>query len=210
MQTPFFDAFPVGPFQCNCTILGCKETGEGIVIDPGGDSDKISAVLAAQNLRPRFILHTHAHLDHVGGTNAVHKTCGGQTCLHEDDMPLCNRLDVQADLFGLEVPDTPTIDHFLKDGASLSFGKHSVEVLHTPGHTPGSLSFFIADLGLWTGDTLFFRSIGRTDLWGGSHPTLIASIHNKLLSFPEETRVYPGHGPKTAIGIEKKENPYLQ
>ncbi len=206
----FLETFPVGPFQCNCSVLACEETRSAVVIDPGEDADRILALLSDQNFKPVFLLHTHAHLDHVGASDAVQKTAGGENCLHEDDMPLCNILGIQAELFGLPEPTTPTIDRFLINGDRLQFGKETIEVLHTPGHTPGSLSFFIPGSGLWTGDTLFAGSVGRTDLWGGSHPTLIDSIHKKLLSFPGETCVYPGHGGPTAIAVEKERNPFLQ
>jgi glyoxylase-like metal-dependent hydrolase (beta-lactamase superfamily II) len=203
------ESFPVGPFQCNCLILGCEETQAALVIDPGEEPENILERLLHLGLKTVYLLHTHAHLDHIGATDGVQKKAGGLTCLHEDDMTLCKNLELQASFFSLPTPTTPQIDRFLKDGDSLSFGNHSVEVLHTPGHTPGSLTFYIEGFGLVTGDTLFAGSIGRTDLWGGSHSTLIHSIRKKLLSFPGETSVYPGHGPKTSIGREKKGNPFL-
>ncbi len=203
------ESFPVGPFQCNCTILACEETRSAVLIDPGGDADRILSVLSQHKLKLEQIIHTHAHLDHVGATDDIHKKLGGLTGLHEDDMPLCNHLMLQAELFGLPTPPTPTINQFLKDGTSLNFGNKTVEVIHTPGHSPGSLTFFVQDYGLLTGDTLFFGSVGRTDLWEGSQTTLLSSIKKKLLAFPDETVVYPGHGPKTAIGMERHNNPYL-
>ncbi|MFQ5587314.1 MAG: MBL fold metallo-hydrolase [Nitrospiria bacterium] len=204
-----FETFPVGPFQCNCLIIGCEESRAAVVIDPGGDAERILSVLAKHQLNTLYLLHSHAHLDHVGATKPVHEKSGGQTCLHEDDMFLCDHLAAQAELFGLPTPETPQINQFLKNGDRLSFGKQSVEVLHTPGHTPGSLSFYIEGIGLVTGDTLFAGSVGRTDLWKGSHPDLIASIKRHLLAFPDETDVYPGHGPKTTIGVERRGNPFL-
>lgn len=204
-----FESFPVGPFQCNCMIFGCEETQSAVVIDPGDEADAILATLARWKIKALYLLHTHAHLDHIGATHDVRQQTGAASGLHEDDMPLCENLAVQASLFGLSAPPVPIIDRFLKNGDVLSFGHHTVDVLHTPGHTPGSLSFHVPSVGLITGDTLFAGSVGRTDLWGGSHPTLIRSIHSRLLSFPEETIVYPGHGPKTTIGREKRSNPYL-
>ncbi len=204
-----FETFPVGAFQCNCLIIACEETRSGIVIDPGGDEDRILSVLSKHQIETVYLLHTHAHLDHVGATKPVHEKAGGETCLHEDDMFLCNHLPAQAELFGLPTPETPTMERFLKHGDRLTFGKQSVEVLHTPGHTPGSLSFYIDGVGLITGDTLFAGSVGRTDLWKGSHPDLIASIKQRLLTFSDETTVYPGHGPKTQIGAERQNNPFL-
>lgn len=204
-----FESFPVGPFQCNCMIFGCEETQSAVVIDPGDEADAILATLARWKIKALYLLHTHAHLDHIGATHDVRQQTGAASGLHEDDMPLCENLAIQASLFGLSAPPVPVIDRFLKNGDVLSFGHHTVDVLHTPGHTPGSLSFHVPSVGLITGDTLFAGSVGRTDLWGGSHPTLIRSIHSRLLSFPEETIVYPGHGPKTTIGREKRSNPYL-
>ena len=203
------ESFPVGPFQCNCMILGCEETKAAIVIDPGEESDRIVDRLEKLRLKTIYLLHTHAHLDHIGATDSVQKKTGAKTGLHEDDMPLCENLHIQAERFGLPTPPVPAIDLFLKGGDSLSFGERKAEVLHTPGHTPGSLSFYIPTFGLITGDTLFAGSVGRTDLWGGSHPTLIRSIQKELLSFPDETMVYPGHGPKTTIGKERRGNPFL-
>ena len=204
-----FETFPVGPFQCNCMILGCEETKTAVVIDPGEEADRILESLSLHHLKTAYLLHTHAHLDHIGATDGVQRKTGAVTGLHEDDMVLCENLHIQAALFGLPTPVKPKIDRFLKDGEALSFGKNQVEVLHTPGHTPGSLSFHVPAFGLITGDTLFSGSVGRTDLWGGSHPTLIHSIQKKLLSFPDETSVYPGHGPKTTVGKERRGNPFL-
>jgi len=205
----FFESFPVGPFQCNCVILGCEKARSAVVIDPGGEPERILKVLTRHQLKTAYLLHTHAHLDHVGGTSALHQATGSTTGLHEDDMELCENLALQAQLFGLPTPDQPRIDLFLKAGDRLSFGEETIEVLHTPGHTPGSLCFFTEHIGLFTGDTLFSGSIGRTDLWGGSHPALIASIKKELLTFPDDTRVYPGHGAGSTIGREKTLNPFL-
>jgi len=197
-----FESFTVGPFQCNCMVIGCEETRSAVVIDPGEDAGKILEVLSRHQLKTVYLLHTHAHLDHIGATKTLHQKTGGATCLHEDDMFLCEHLSDQAALFGLPTPETPEIDQFLNNKDSLSFGNVKAEVFHTPGHTPGSLSFYIPDIGLLTGDTLFSGSVGRTDLWKRSQSTLITSIKNQLLSFPDETVVYPGHGPSTTIGQE--------
>jgi len=204
------ESFPVGPFQCNCMIIACEETRTAIVIDPGGDAEKILSVLSKHQLQTTYLLHSHAHLDHIGATKPVHEKTKAKTCLHEDDMFLCEHVAAQAELFGLPNIDTPPMSQFLKDGDQISFGKESVQVLHTPGHTPGSLSFHIPGIGLMTGDTLFSGSIGRTDLWKGSYPTLMHSIKKSLLSFPDETQVYPGHGPSTTIGHERQQNPFLK
>ena len=204
------ESFPVGPFQCNCMIIGCEETRTAIVIDPGGDTERILSVLSKYQLQTAYLLHSHAHLDHIGATKPVHEKTEAVTCLHEDDMFLCEHVAAQAALFGLHPIDAPRISQFLKDGDRISFGKQSVEVLHTPGHTPGSLSFYIPGIGLITGDTLFAGSVGRTDLWKGSFPTLMTSIKKSLLTFPDETRVFPGHGPGTTIGRERSQNPFLK
>lgn len=204
-----FESFPVGPFQCNCVILACEETQTAVVFDPGEEADEILDRLARHRLKVIFLLHTHAHLDHIGATDAVRAKTGAATGLHEEDLFLCENLHVQASLFGLPMPPIPPIDRFLKHGDSFSFGREKVEVIHTPGHTPGSVSFYVPAFGLLTGDTLFAGSVGRTDLWGGSYPTLIGSIQKRLLSFPDETAVYPGHGPRTTIGRERRSNPFL-
>jgi len=191
-------------------IIGCKETHTAVVIDPGGDAEKVLSVLSKHQLQTTYLLHSHAHLDHIGATKPVHEKTGATTCLHEDDMFLCEHVAAQAALFGLPAIDAPQINQFLKNGDRLSFGLQSVEVMHTPGHTPGSLSFYIPDIGLITGDTLFANSVGRTDLWQGSFPTLMTSIKQSLLAFPDETQVYPGHGPSTTIGHERANNPFLR
>ncbi len=204
-----FESFQVGALQCNCMILACEESRVSVVIDPGDHADTILGRLTHHRLKLAYLLHTHAHFDHIGATDTVHKCAGGVTALHEDDMFLCENLKLQTEFFGSDPLPTPTIERFLKHADTLSFGKYQLSVLHTPGHTPGSLSFYIPGIGLVTGDTLFSGSIGRTDLWGGSHPTLIRSIHKELLTFPDDTHIYPGHGPRTTIGREKQFNPYL-
>jgi len=204
-----FESFPVGPFHCNCVILGCEETQTAIVVDPGDSAERIIDSLASRQLKAVYLLHTHAHLDHIGATATVRGKTGARTVLHEEDMFLCENLSLQAAAFGLPTPPTPLIDQYVKDKEAFYFGRHSVEAIFTPGHTPGSVSFFVEGLGLLTGDTLFAGSIGRTDLWEGSYPTMIQSIKRRLLDFPDDTNVYPGHGPKTTIGREKKSNSFL-
>ena len=190
-------------------ILGCEETKAAVVIDPGEDAIRILQHLVQYELKTLYLLHTHAHIDHIGATDLVRTQTGAESALHEEDMFLCQNLSLQASLFDLPCPPVPIIDLFLKQGDIFSFGKHHVEVIHTPGHTPGSVSFYIPTLGLLTGDTLFRGSIGRTDLWRGSYPTLIDSIKTKLFPFPDETIVYPGHGPTTTIGAERAGNPFV-
>jgi len=190
-------------------IIGCEETGTGVVVDPGGEPDRIIALLQKYRLQAVYLLHTHAHIDHIGATEAVRVQTGASAALHEDDMFLVRNMQGQATFFSLPSPGIPHIDRLIKQDDTLPFGQHKVDVVHTPGHTPGSVSFFVPTLGLLTGDTLFCGSIGRTDLWGGSYPTLLDSIKQKLFSFPDETRVYPGHGPSTTIGDEKQWNPFV-
>jgi glyoxylase-like metal-dependent hydrolase (beta-lactamase superfamily II) len=190
-------------------IFGCEETKAAIVVDPGENADRILQRLAKYELKTLYLFHTHAHIDHIGATDAVRTQTGAATALHKDDLFLCENLALQASLFDLPTPPIPTIDILLKHGDLFSFGGNHLNVLHTPGHTPGSVSFYIPTIGLLTGDTLFKGSIGRTDLWRGSYPTLIDSIQSQLFSFPDETIVYPGHGPSTTIGEEKRGNPFV-
>ena len=190
-------------------ILGCEETRSAIVVDPGDDAEHILSLLAQHRLNTVYLLHTHAHIDHIGATDLLRSKTGAQTAVHQEDIFLVQNLGLQAEYFGWPDPAVPDIDLFLNGGETLSFGKKSTHVLHTPGHTPGSVTFHVPTLGLITGDTLFKGSIGRTDLWGGSYPTIIDSIRKTLFSFPDETIVYPGHGPATTIGQEKQRNPYV-
>ena len=206
-----FESRVVGPFGCNCVILGCERTREALVIDPGDEPEKLLSLLEKHRLKVRFLLHTHAHLDHIGATAVLRSKTGAATCLHEGDLFLAERLPLQASLFGLPAPDTPPIDRFLEDGEFYTGGGVALQVIHTPGHTPGSVSFFWAGGGLLlTGDTLFAGSVGRTDLWGGSSESLLRSIRERLMSFPDSTRILPGHGPSSSIGQERRANPFLQ
>ncbi len=207
------ETLSVGPFQCNCTILACEKTKEAVVIDPGDEHELIVARLEALGLTPKYLLHTHAHLDHVGGTCAVQEARGGEACLHEGDKFLFDNVAVQAALFNLPTPRTGKIDQWLQDQDQIRFGSHCLEVWHTPGHTPGSLSFFLADPSgnqLFTGDTLFARSIGRTDLWGGDYEQILQSIQERILPCTDDTVVHAGHGPNTTVGEERHQNPFLQ
>jgi glyoxylase-like metal-dependent hydrolase (beta-lactamase superfamily II) len=202
----------VGPFQCNCTILGCDKTREAVIIDPGDEPERILSLVAGLKLKPKYLIHTHAHLDHVSGLAGVQKGCGGESCLHRSDEVLFDNLAMQAALFGLPTPRQGKIDQWIEDGDVISFGGKKLQVLHTPGHTPGSVSFLLEQPEgdqLFTGDTLFNRSIGRTDLWGGDYGQIIASIKNKLLPLDERTVIHAGHGPNSTIGEEKAENPFL-
>ena len=205
-----FERLAVGLFQCNCLILGCESTREAWVVDPGDEADRILQVLNKHGLRLKTILHTHAHLDHLGATHQLQSVTGASVALHSDDLYLNNNLPMQAEVLGLPVPATPQIDHSLKDEERLKLGSLETQVLHTPGHTPGSVCFFLPgeDEILLTGDTLFSGGVGRTDLWGGSYRDILRSL-DRLMSFRDETEVFPGHGPPTTILKERTSNPFL-
>jgi len=212
--------FPVGLLQCNCTVLGCEETRRALVIDPGDDPEVIIERLRRLNLKLEAILHTHAHLDHVGATKELAEATGARVLLHRADQFLYDRVELQARLFGLPVPQTMPVDQHIDDGDEISCGNLKGEILHTPGHTPGSLCMHLPGIGgtggaeasprLFAGDTLFLGSIGRTDLWGGDMDAILRSIHERILLLPDETIVIPGHGPLTTVGRERRTNPFLQ
>jgi hydroxyacylglutathione hydrolase len=206
--------FPVGPLGCNCTILGDPESREAIVVDGGDDVEQIAGVLDENGLRPKYLIHTHAHFDHIGALGALRERVGGEGLLHPGDRPLYARLAEQGRWVGLPITLTPaTLDGDLEDELVLRAGNVAVRCLHTPGHTPGSTSFAVDIDGsprLLSGDTLFRGSIGRWDLGGTSMEDIVASIRAKLLGYPDDTVVIPGHGPATTIGDERTGNPYLQ
>jgi glyoxylase-like metal-dependent hydrolase (beta-lactamase superfamily II) len=203
---------PVGPLQCNCVIVGDEASRQAVVVDPGDEVDKIGAVLARHRLKPVALVATHAHIDHVGGLSSLKQTSGARTLMHEADVPLYQALAEQAHWLGVPTPGVTTVDELLREGSTVPFGMHALEVLHTPGHSPGSVSLVLPapEPMLLAGDTLFAGSIGRTDLWGGSFDDIMRSIRAKLLPFADTTVVVPGHGPKTTIGEEKLTNPFLQ
>jgi glyoxylase-like metal-dependent hydrolase (beta-lactamase superfamily II) len=205
------ESFPVGALQCNCVIIGDETTKDAIVIDPGDESERISAVLDRHGLRVRTILATHGHIDHVGGFAELKRLTGGATLLHDADVPLYEALAEQARWLGTPPPEIVHLDGALDDRAGVNAGGIHLDVLHTPGHSPGSVSLVLpADVPLvLSGDTLFAGSIGRTDLWGGSFPAIMTSIRSKLLTLPDETVVICGHGPRTTIGAERRSNPFL-
>jgi hydroxyacylglutathione hydrolase len=203
--------FPVGMLLCNCVILGDEKTKRAIVVDPGDDVGRIEAALAKHGLTVSAIVATHAHIDHVGGLADLKRITGAKTMLHEADLELYRELAMQAQWLGVATPPVTSIDAFLTDGGRVEFGGSGVDVLHTPGHSPGSVTFVGPGTTplILTGDTLFAGSIGRTDLWGGSYETIIASIRSQLLTMPDECAVICGHGPMTTIGRERVENPFL-
>jgi hydroxyacylglutathione hydrolase len=210
---------PVGMLQCNCSIIGDPVTREALVIDPGDEVTRILDLLGRHKLTVKAIVSTHAHIDHVGGLSKLHQYTGAPVLMHRDDLPLYQAMDRQAAFLGMLTPELTEIDQLLKEGDCLHWGSFEAQVIHTPGHTPGSVSLYLPhDAGkisvsapqLFSGDTLFAGSIGRTDLWGGSMDQIMDSLRTKLMHLPDETAVYPGHGPVTTIGQERHLNPFLQ
>jgi glyoxylase-like metal-dependent hydrolase (beta-lactamase superfamily II) len=205
------ETFPVGPLACNCTILGDEEACEAIVIDPGDEVGRIQRRLTSLGLKLKQILVTHAHIDHVGGALKLKRLTGAPIFLNESDLPLLKMMAAQAAWLGMATPETATPDESLADGLSVGLDRYPAQVLHTPGHTQGSVCLHFAPLKmLIAGDTLFAGSIGRTDLPGGNSYQILDSIQTRLLALPDETRVLPGHGPETTIGAERKSNPFLR
>jgi glyoxylase-like metal-dependent hydrolase (beta-lactamase superfamily II) len=210
---------PVGMLQCNCLIIGDPKTHEALVVDPGDEVERILGMLGRYKLKVQAIISTHAHIDHVGGLAKMHQYTGAPVMMHSDDLPLYHGLDEQAAFLGMRPPEVTEVDHLLKEGDTLPWGNFQANVIHTPGHTPGSVSLYLpqqcgkvklARPQLLAGDTLFAGSIGRTDLWGGSLEQIMESLHEKLMKLPEETLVHPGHGSATTIGEEKETNPFLR
>jgi len=210
---------PVGVLQCNCSIIGDPVTREAIVVDPGDEVERILDLLGRYKLMVKAIISTHAHIDHVGGLARLHQYTGAPVMMHRDDLPLYRGMEAQAAFLGMRAPELVEIDHLLKEGDALAWGSFLASVIHTPGHTPGSVSLYLPkDSGsvtlsspqLFAGDTLFQGSIGRTDLWGGSYEQIITSIKDKLMQLPDDTIVYPGHGPVTTIAQERETNPFLK
>ena len=223
------EIIPVGMLQCNCSILGDPTTREAIVVDPGDEVERVLEILRRHDLKVRAIVSTHTHIDHVGGLAGLHAATGAPVLIHKDDLELYSNLEMQANWLGVATPETMRIQDFVKEGDTLRWGGFTARVLHTPGHTPGSISLVVEASSdgaagrppnaaatavdhprLLAGDTLFQGSIGRTDLPGGSFPQILASIREKLLALPDELIVYPGHGETTTIGSERELNPFLR
>jgi glyoxylase-like metal-dependent hydrolase (beta-lactamase superfamily II) len=205
------ETFPVGPLACNCTILGDREAGEAIVIDPGDEVGRIYRRLVELGLKLKQILVTHAHIDHVGGALKLKGLTGAPILLNENDLPLLKMMDQQAGWLGVATPETAPPDESLADGLRVGLEHYPAQVIYTPGHTQGSVCLHFAALKLLVaGDTLFEGSIGRTDLPGGDYGQIIDSIQTRLLPLPDETRVLTGHGPATTIGAERRSNPFLR
>ena len=204
------ESFPVGPLQANCLLIGDEEAGEAIVIDPGDEAERIHGRLTELGLKLKQILLTHAHIDHVGGALKLKQLTGAPIFLHENDWPMLKTIRMQASWIGIPAPETAPPDEGLADGQIVGLERYPAQVIHTPGHTQGSVCLHFAPLKLLVaGDTLFEGSIGRTDLPGGNFDQIIDSIHAHLLALPDETRVLTGHGPETTIGKERRSNPFL-
>lgn len=205
------EILPVGMLQCNCSVFGDETTREAIVIDPGADVDRIEAVLERHRLKVKAIVITHAHIDHVGGAAELKRRTGAPVWMNAEDRLLYDNLDMQAAWLAMETPERTPIDVDACEGLKLSLGESEFQVLHTPGHSRGSISLWLpAENKLVAGDTLFFDSIGRTDLPGGDSRQILRSIKEKILVLPESATVITGHGDITTIGREKEFNPFLQ
>jgi hydroxyacylglutathione hydrolase len=208
------EILPVGPLQCNCSILGDEHSHEAIVVDPGDDIPRILALLAKHNLTVKQILITHAHIDHIAGAHRLKQITGAPILCNKNDVAQIKIMDEQAAWLGIPTPTVHNPDDTLDDGKIITIGAGqtalSGSILHTPGHTQGSVCLYVPDQTLLlAGDTLFAGSIGRTDLPGGNTQQLLRSIHDRLLTLPDETKVIPGHGPATKIGNERFDNPFL-
>lgn len=205
----FVQRIQVGMIGTNCYLVACPETKEAIVIDPGDEGEEIYKLVTKNGFRVSAIVNTHGHFDHVGGNRYLKKITGAPILIHEADAKyLTDRRLHLGSMMGKN-EESPEADLLLKEGDTVKVGEFSLKVVHTPGHTPGGISLIGEDV-VFVGDTLFSGSIGRTDLPGGDYDTLMASIKNKLLPLEDEMVVYPGHGPSTTIGRERKRNPFLQ
>jgi hydroxyacylglutathione hydrolase len=205
------EILPVGLLACNCSVIGDEASRQAIVIDPGDDIADIVDIVTRHALKVKMIVITHAHIDHIGGAKKLRDLTGAPVYMHEDDSVLAQNLDIQASWLGMAPPDNPGIDTPAREGDVLRAGAIEAHVLHTPGHTPGSLSLFLPlEKKLIAGDTLFRGSVGRTDLPGGDSRAIAESIKEKLYKLPEDTIVIPGHGEETSIGREKRSNPFVR
>ena len=207
------DQLVLGALACNCVILGDERSREAIVIDGGDGVEEVAQRLRKLDLRAKYLVHTHAHIDHIGDAGALRARTGGEIYLHPADLALYQTLPLQAQWLGLsKAPEVVALDGELTDGDILQCGAFALQVLHTPGHTPGSVCFVVETNSqplILSGDTLFAGSIGRWDLGGTSQEEIVASIKCKLLVFADPALVVPGHGPSTTIGVERRTNPFL-
>lgn len=199
----------VGNLMSNCYIIGCQDTSEAVVVDPGAESDTILAVLEENNLKVKYIINTHGHVDHVGANEPVKKATNADILIHKEDAPLFSNSQENLSMYvGGELLLSPP-ERLLEEGDTITFGNITLKVIHTPGHTRGGISLH-GDQVVFTGDTLFAGSIGRTDLPGGDYQQIISSIKEKILPLGDDIKVYPGHGPVSTVAREKKTNPFLQ
>jgi hydroxyacylglutathione hydrolase len=198
----------VGPIQANCFILGCERTSLAAVIDPGGDVNKILIALAKDNLRCAHIINTHGHFDHAGDNKRLKEVTGAELIIHRADAPMILQQGASGAGWGMQVENSPPPDRYVKEGDVITFGDISLKVLHTPGHSAGSISL-VTDKIVFVGDTLFAGSIGRTDFPGGDYEALILNVREKIFTLGDDVVVYPGHGPKTTVGREKKTTPFF-
>jgi len=198
----------VGPIQANCYVLGCERTKEAAVIDPGGDVDKILMTLAKDKLHCVTIINTHGHFDHTADNKRLKEVTGAKLVIHRADAPMILHQGSNGSMWGMEVEDSPPPDSYVEERDVITFGDISLQVLHTPGHSPGGISL-LSDKMVFVGDTLFAGSIGRTDLPGGDYETLIRSVKEKIFPLGDDVVIYPGHGPKTTVGRERRSNPFF-
>ena len=208
-QDIILETLLVGPLDVNCYIVGSKKERTAVAIDAGGNEEDILQCLKKHNLTLQYLLNTHAHFDHVGGVKHLQDKTGAKFLIHQEEKALISSLSSQTRSFGMPSFPTPTIDRFLTDNEEIAIGSEKLKVIHTPGHSPGCVCFLIDDI-VFTGDTLFAGSIGRTDLYGGSYEGLITSIKKRLFPLGDQVVVYPGHGPSTTIGEEKRHNPFFK
>lgn len=202
------EGFGVGPMDANCYIIGCEEKRVAAVVDPGAEGKRILARLEELKLKCRYIILTHGHVDHIGALNEVREATGAEVLMHKNDAAMLTNPAHNLSLFMGSPVKCKQADRFLGDGEQLKVGQVNLQIFHTPGHTPGGICIQAGN-SLITGDTLFAGSVGRSDFPGGNHNVMIESIKTKLLQYPDETKVYPGHGPASTIGLEKKHNPFL-
>ncbi len=204
----FIDTVVVGPLQENSYVVACEEKKEAIIIDPGAEADRIYRVVTFHGFTLKYVMNTHGHIDHIGGVAGIIEKTGAPFLIHEDDMYLIDGIENDPLQAFIQVDAPPTPDSFLSDKDRITVGNLEFEVIHTPGHSPGSVCFLVENV-LFSGDTLFSNSIGRADLPGGDHEQLLTSIREKLLPLDDNVRVYSGHGPVTTIGNERRFNPFF-
>ena len=210
MTTLIRKTFPVPPLSCNCSIIGDPVSKQAIVVDPGGDPERILKEIEILGLTVCTILHTHAHFDHFLASGQIKQRTGAPLAIHPQDEGLWSMLELQCQMFGIPYVPAPPPDHRIADEDVVQVGSYAAMVLHTPGHTPGSACFYFENQGLvLSGDTLFRGGIGRTDLWGGDGKAIVQSIRERLFLLKEETIVVPGHGPESSIGWEREYNMFL-